>query len=99
MKYGARKDANHSIVVQALEAAGVSVIDTSSMGGGFPDLIAGFGGVTVLIEIKNPKTGYGRKGLNKNQLKWKEQWTGGAYAVIDSVEGALRLVNTMRAVG
>jgi hypothetical protein len=48
------------------------------------------------MEIKNPKTAYGRKGLNKNQLKWKEQWTGGTYCVVDGPEAALRMIGVAK---
>ena len=93
MKYGAKKDANHHEVVEAMQKAGASVIDMSHVGRGFPDLIVGFQSKTILMEIKNPKTAYGKRGLNKNQLKWKEQWTGGTYCVVDGPEAALRMIN------
>ena len=91
-KFIARKDANHHEIVDALTKAGAYVLDMSHVGGGFPDLIIGFQQKTILMEIKNPKTSYGRKGLNKNQLKWKEQWIGGSYCVVDSVESSLRAI-------
>lgn len=90
--YGCRKDDNHNEIVNALKQAGAYVLDMSHVGSGFPDLIIGFRSETILMEIKNPKTAYGRKGLNKNQLKWKESWTGGAYCVVDGVESALRMI-------
>ena len=99
MKYGAKKDANHHEVASALEAIGVSVIDTSGLGGGFPDFILGFRGDTLLMELKNPKTSYGRRGLNPNQLKWKASWTGGPYAVVDGVEAAIRAVTVLGSSG
>lgn len=92
MKYGAKKDANHHEVVDALKKAGAYVIDMSHVGGGFPDLIVGFQGKTILMEIKNLKTSYGKKGLNKNQLKWKEQWIGGAYCVANDPESAVEML-------
>jgi hypothetical protein len=95
MKYGAKKDANHNEVVDALQKAGAYVLDMSHVGRGFPDLIVGFRSKTILVEIKNPKTAYGRKGLNKNQIKWKEQWTGGTYAVVDSPEQALKAIGVL----
>ena len=95
MKYGAKKDANHGEVVDALNAAGASVIDTSSMGGGFPDIIVGYAGKTMLMEIKNPKTGYGKRGLNKNQVIWKDRWTGGPYAVVSSAEMAVAAIKAL----
>lgn len=96
MKYGAKKDANHHEVVEAMQKAGAYVIDMSHVGKGFPDLIVGFESKTILMEIKNPKTAYGRKGLNKNQLKWKEQWTGGTYCVVDGPEAALRMIGVAK---
>jgi hypothetical protein len=96
MKYGAKKDANHHVVVEALQKVGASVIDMSHVGGGFPDLIVGFQSKTILMEIKNPKTSYGKKGLNKNQLKWKEHWIGGVYCVVDSPDAALRMIGVLK---
>jgi len=95
MKYGAKKDANHFEIVDALKKAGAYVLDMSHVGSGFPDLIVGAHQKTMLVEIKNPKTAYGKKGLNKNQQKWKEQWVGGPYCIVDSIEGATRAVNSL----
>ena len=97
MKYGVKKDANHHEVVNALQKAGAYVLDMSHVGRGFPDLIVGFQKKTILMEIKNPKTSYGKKGLNKNQIKWKEQWTGGSYCVVDSPQAALQMIGVANA--
>ena len=96
--YGAKKDANHQEVVDAMRALGASVIDTSHMGGGFPDLIVGYRGVTLLMEIKNLKTAYGRRGLNRTQVKWKEAWIGGPYNVVTDADGALRALRVLEVV-
>ena len=96
MKYGAKKDANHKEIVDALTKAGAYVLDMSHVGRGFPDLIVGFQSKTILMEIKNPKTAYGRKGLNDNQLKWKESWIGGPYCVVDSIDSALRMIGVAK---
>jgi endogenous inhibitor of DNA gyrase (YacG/DUF329 family) len=96
MKYGLKKDANHNEIVEALKIVGASVIDMSSVGNGFPDLIVGFRSQTLLMEIKNPKTGYGKRGLNKNQQKWKEYWLGGSFCVVDSVDSALRAIGVLK---
>jgi hypothetical protein len=94
--YGRKKDANHNEIVDAMTKVGAYVIDMSHVGRGFPDLIVGFKKMTILMEIKNPKTSYGKKGLNKNQLQWKEQWTGGTYCVVDSVDAALRMIGVVK---
>lgn len=95
LKYGAKKDANHNEIVDVLKKAGASIVDLSHVGCGMPDLICGFRNKTVLIEIKNTKTAYGRRGFNKNQLKWQEQWLGGPVALVDSPEAALRVLKLM----
>lgn len=94
--YGRKKDANHNEIVDAMTKVGAYVIDMSHVGKGFPDLIVGFQNMTILMEIKNPKTSYGKKGLNKNQLQWKEKWTGGAYCVVDSIDSALRMIGVVK---
>lgn len=96
MGYACKVDANHAEVVAALRAAGASVIDTSRLGKGVPDLIVGFREITLLMEIKNPKTQYGRRGLNKNQRVWAETWQGGAVAVVDGPDAALRALGVCK---
>lgn len=92
MKYGAKKDANHHEIVDALKKAGISVIDVSTMGGGFPDLIVYCRGKTMLAEIKNPKTGYGKRGANKLQVVWAENWPAPVY-LITSLEDVEAFAN------
>ena len=90
--YASRVDNNHKEIVEALRKAGASIIDTAKLGGGLPDLIVGYNGKTFLVEVKNLKTQYGRAGLNKNQRKWLEEWTGGPFAMVSDIESALRAI-------
>lgn len=92
-----RVDANQAEIVNALRGAGASVIDASAAGGGVPDLIIGFNGKTILMEVKNPKTSYGRKGLNENQKRWVDKWIGGPVCLVDSIEAALRVIGVVEA--
>lgn len=96
MRYSARLDNNHREIVNALIDFGVSVLECHTIGRGFPDLIIGYCGITTLMEIKNPKTQYGRAGLNKNQRKWQENWKGGPIAVVYDIDGAIRVAKTMK---
>jgi hypothetical protein len=95
MKYGGRKDANHSEMIQALEKMGVCVIDTSRMGCGFPDLIISIpphsAGCLLLADIKNPKTRYGRKGLNKLQRQFAEEWRGSPVYVLRTLDDVIAI--------
>jgi Holliday junction resolvase len=92
-KHGAKKDANHKELVTALKELSVQVIDTSQLGGGFPDLICCVRRETLLVEIKNTNTGYGRRGLNKNQKEFAESWTGGPIYVIKNLDDVESLAN------
>jgi hypothetical protein len=89
MKYGAKKDANHGEVFDALRKH-CAVYDFSAAGCGLPDGIAWVGGEWRLFDVKNPKTGYGRRGLNKVQKKWLAQWKGGPVYLIHSTDEAER---------
>ena len=53
MRRAARVDSNHAQIMRALRRAGWAVHDTSRLGGGFPDLVAGRDGRVVLIEVKD----------------------------------------------
>lgn len=97
MRGRAKKDKNHPEIVEALKGHGASVIDTSGLAHGMPDLILGYCGKTMLMEIKNTATYYGRKGLSKTQLEWKSKWVGGPYAVVTDIESAIRALKTMEA--
>src|SRR6185369_3097480 len=76
-KYGAKKDANHGLIVAEFKKRDADVIDLSSMGHGVPDLVVGFDRVWYLVDVKNPETGYGRRGLNQRQKEWADNWKGG----------------------
>lgn len=53
MRRRARVDANHASIRAALRSCGWTVLDTSRLGHGFPDLLAARGGRIELIEVKD----------------------------------------------
>ena len=79
----ARIDANQNEIVAALRSVGASVAPAHTMGGGFPDLVVGFRGMTYLLEVKTAK---GK--LTKDQRAWHPAWRGHV-AIVRSVEEAL----------
>jgi hypothetical protein len=89
MRYARRTDANQSIIVEALRKAGAKVKVVHQP----YDLQIWLGDKTMYIEVKNPKTGYGRKGLNAKQL---EEAQGLPVAMVDSVEAALSALNLLK---
>jgi endogenous inhibitor of DNA gyrase (YacG/DUF329 family) len=91
LKYGAKKDANHGPIFEAMSAI-TAVHDLSDLGRGCPDGVAWIQTGWQLFDVKNPKTSYGRRGLNKRQKEWVEDWRGGPVFLIYSVEEAIRFV-------
>lgn len=89
MKYGAKKDANHNEVFEEMRKH-CAVYDFSAAGCGLPDGIAWVAEQWRLFDVKNPKTGYGRRGLNKVQKRWLSQWKGGPVYLIYSADEARR---------
>lgn len=83
----AHRDGNHADIVNALKAAGRSVLDLSGNGKGCPDILVAWGRAhMVLLEIKNPS---GKNRVQANQLAWHQAWRGPAVVVVRSVEEAL----------
>ena len=92
----ARIDANHEQVVSALRAAGASVQSLAGVGKGVPDLLVGFQGKTLLMEVKDGKKTPSERRLTEDQLKWHGAWRGGPLAVVDGVDAALRMLGVMK---
>lgn len=86
-----RTDANQQEIVEALRKVGAAVLVTPKVCKGFPDLIVGFGGTNFLVEVKNPKTRYGQKGLSENQKRWSALWPSPVFCV-KSVAEALAVI-------
>lgn len=74
-------DANQDDIVRALKGAGIGVESLAHVQFGAPDLLAANKEKTVLLEVKNPKTWYGRSGLSRMQQKFADFWQGELYIV------------------
>ena len=92
----AKVDANHEQVVLALRAAGASVQSLAAVGQGVPDLLVGFQGKTLLMEIKDGRKAPSERRLTEPQLKWHGAWRGGPLAIVDSPDAALRMLKVLK---
>lgn len=92
VRIAGRVDKNQKDIMDALTQVGASVWDLSMVGRGCPDLIIAYQGKDYLIEVKNPENAYGRKGFNKNQQKFVDEWRGGKIYLVRSVEDALKVI-------
>lgn len=79
-----KRDANEAEIVAALLKVGATV-ERITTGGGVPDLLVGYRGHTILMEVKTKK---GK--LNATQAEWHDAWRGTPAVLVWSVEGALR---------
>lgn len=90
-----RRDKNHLEIAAGLVAHGCTVVDTSAVGGGFPDLVVGARGVTHLLEVKNPdrrtKGDNAAKTLAK-QEKFLSWWRGAPVSTVRTLVEAARAV-------
>ena len=92
MRTRARKDDNHQSIIKTFRKLGVSVADTSQLGGGFPDIVVGLRGVNVLVEIKDGKKPPSARKLTPAETAFSESW-GGWYAVVENDDDVLRVYN------
>jgi len=83
-RYARRVDANQSAIVDALRAAGarVKVIHQP-----FDLQVWAENGKSMYMEVKNPTTPYGKRGMNPKQA---EEAQGMPYATVYTVDAALR---------
>ena len=92
----AKIDANQEAVVTALRAAGATVQSLAGVGKGVPDLLVGFKGQTMLMEVKDGFKPLSARLLTEDQLRWHGAWKGGALAVVDSPDAALRMIGVLK---
>jgi hypothetical protein len=95
VRRAAKIDANQDAVVSALRAAGASVQSLAAVGKGVPDLLVGYKGTTLLMEVKDGRKPPSAQRLTEDQLRWHGAWKGGLLAVVDGPEAALRMIKVI----
>ena len=88
----AKVDKNQKEIVQALRKAGASVLITSQLKNCF-DILVGFQGVNYIVEIKDGNLPPSQRKLSAGETKFKDNWKGGKYYIIESVEQAIQMIN------
>ena len=94
MMYARRRDHNHGSIADAFLLLGCSVIDLCSVGKGVGDLLIGYEGLTLMVEIKNPLMPPSKRRLTKAQEELRLDWTGGARLVetLEDVEATVKVL-------
>jgi len=88
MRRAARTDGNHEEIVKALRAVGATVQSLAAVGHGVPDLLVGYQGKTILMEVKDGTKSTSKRQLTEDQVKWIDAWSGGSVFIVDNVEAA-----------
>ena len=88
MRRAARTDSNQEEIVKALRAVGATVQSLAGVGHGVPDLLVGYQGKTILMEVKDGNKSPSHRELTPDQVKWIDAWTGGSVYIIDNVDAA-----------
>ena len=86
-RWAAKVDANQHAIVKALRKRGATVHLLHREGRGCPDLLVGFLGVNLLLEVK---TADGE--LTKREAEWHDTWRGTVHIVRTRSE-ALAILN------
>jgi Holliday junction resolvase len=90
----ARIDTNHKEIVKALRDAGATVVSLAAMKHGCPDLLVGYAGETMLMEIKRDA----KAKFTSDQLDFLSKWKGGSISRVDSVDAAIRALGIIKKV-
>jgi len=91
MRRANRVDANQEQVVSALRACGATV-RVVTMGDGVPDLLVGYRGYTLLLEVKDGNKSPSARALTLAEQKFFDEWTGGLVDVVNNVDEALDIL-------
>ena len=83
-RYAKARDANEPEIIAELEAVGAAVVRLEPSVAGLPDLLVGYRGRNILMEIKQPpgpKGGTSHAPLSEDQVAFFQAWPGPCYVV------------------
>lgn len=93
MRRRAKIDDNQKKIVQALRAMGATVEPRlARIGGGVPDILVGYKGVNILMEIKDGNKPKSQRKLTPDEIEWANKWRGSVY-VVETIEQAIKILN------
>jgi len=87
MRLRARVDRNQKSIVTVLRQLGATVQSLSPIGSGCPDILAGYLGKNVLMEIKDGSLPPSERRLTPDEAKWISLWRG-QVVIVESIEEA-----------
>lgn len=91
MRRAARRDDGEIEIVEALRDAG-AYVRVITQGDGIPDLLVGYNGYTILMEVKDGNKPPSARKLTEAEEKFFVEWPGGMLVVVNSVDEALEVL-------
>lgn len=89
MRHRARTDENQRQIVGALRRMGASVLHLHQLGHGAPDIVIGYRGINLLVEIKHQ-----RGKLTEDEQTFADTWRGNV-AIVRDVDEAIKLLSAL----
>lgn len=91
MRRSAKVDANQPAIVKAFRDMGCSVQHLHAVGQGCPDLLVGYRGENILVEVKDGDKFPCKRKLTDDQKDWHEEWRGKVH-IVETVSDAVALI-------
>lgn len=88
MRRAAAVDRNQSEIVLMLRTVGCTVQLLHKVGQGCPDLLVGYRGQNILLEVKDGELSPSARKLTDRQVEWHRDWRG-QVAVVCNVREAM----------
>ena len=92
MRYNAKTDANHAPIRDGLRELGMLVADVARMGKGFPDLLVGYRGRLILLEVKDGDKPPSARRLTNDEADFHAAWADYPVLVVLSLQDAIRQI-------
>ncbi len=87
-------DANQKELVKIAREMGASVQSLASVGHGCPDLVIGYKGVNLLVEVKDGSKSPSHRALTIDEKTWHLNWRGNV-KVISSNDEMIQLLQSV----
>jgi len=98
MRRASKVDENQKAVVSALRSSGATVTLLHAVGGGCPDLLAGYRGGNYLIEVKDGSKPPSARKMTDPQVEFHRDWRGQVCVVTNPIEALAALGIELRGV-
>jgi hypothetical protein len=95
VRRAARVDANHKDIADAFRKMGCSFLSLAPLGKGAPDAAIGYGGLTVLVEIKDGAKPKSAQKLTPDQKAFWDTWKGGV-RLVNGMDAAIETVELLK---